>query len=349
MIVLRASGTVPVIRAVQVQHHAHHPPDTSSICMKPTILIVTPALAGANNGNWQTARRWAGFLESRYHIDIADHWHGLAADMLIALHARRSGEAVEAWAAAHPRRPIALVLTGTDAYRDIHRDPVAIAALGSATRIVTLQPQAVFEVDPSIRDKVEVIFQSAPFEARLQPRGDGFEVVAIGHLRHEKDPLTLVQAARLLPKDSALRIVQVGRALDAGLEQAAREARSRRYEWIGELPHHACRKLLRRARALVVTSRIEGGANVIVESVMSDVRVVASRISGNIGMLGEDYDGYFTPGDAQALADLLLRVERDRRFRLHLKEQCRARRPLFEPEREREAVLALVARLLEHR
>jgi hypothetical protein len=41
---------------------------------KQTICIVSPALAQANNGNWQTARRWAQFLRTRYHVDIALDW-----------------------------------------------------------------------------------------------------------------------------------------------------------------------------------------------------------------------------------------------------------------------------------
>lgn len=314
--------------------------------MNPSVTIVTPALAAANNGNWQTARRWAGFLAPHYEVRLAPGWNGEPTDLLIALHARRSGEAVEAYAAAWPQRPIALVLTGTDVYRDVHRDRLAAHALALATRIVVLQSEAVFELEPWLQSKTTVIHQSAPFEARLRPRRDAFEVVSIGHLRAEKDPLTLIRAAQLLPADSALRIVHVGRALDPALGEAARSARARHYEWIGELPHHACRALIRRARALVITSRIEGGANVIAEAVMSDVRVLASRISGNIGMLGDDYEGYFPAGDAQALAELLSRVECDRAFRLHLKDQCRVRRALFAPERELDAVLALAAALL---
>ncbi|HAV75652.1 MAG TPA: TIGR04348 family glycosyltransferase, partial [Limnobacter sp.] len=30
--------------------------------IKPSVVIVSPALADSNNGNWQTARRWQLFL-----------------------------------------------------------------------------------------------------------------------------------------------------------------------------------------------------------------------------------------------------------------------------------------------
>ena len=316
--------------------------------MKPSVLIVSPGLEHANNGNWQTARRWAGILAPHYEVEISDGWYGSAPDLLIALHAHRSAEAIESFTAAYPGRPVVVVLTGTDVYRDIHRHPTAAHVLTLAQRLVVLQPQAKFEIDPWLRHKVEVIYQSAAFEARHEPRRDAFEIVCVGHLRREKDPITLMQAAHRLPPTSMIRIVQIGRALDAEFERAAESAHGLHYTWIGELSHHATRELIRRARALVTTSRIEGGANVIVEAVMSDVRVLASHISGNLGMLGQDYDGYFSPGDPDDLARLLLRTERDHAFRRHLKAQCHARRPLFEPERERDAVLHLIDSVLAH-
>lgn len=310
--------------------------------MKPSLLIVTPTLESANDGNWRTARRWAGILTPRFEVEIADGWYGSSPDMLIALHARRSAEAIESFAAAYPDRAIIVVLTGTDVYRDIHRDRAAARVLELARRIVVMQPQARFEIAPWLRHKVEVIYQSAPFAARHEPRRDAFEIVSVGHLRNEKDPLILMRAARQLPDASAIRIVQIGRALDPALEREALAAHSLHYTWIGELSHHATREMIRRARALVVTSRIEGGANVIVEAVMSDIRVIASRISGNLGMLGLDYAGYYTPGDTRDLVRLLLRLERERALRQQLKTQCHARRPLFEPEREHDGVLHLL-------
>ena len=35
-----------------------------------SVVIVTPALADANNGNWQTARRWARMLASAYRVQL---------------------------------------------------------------------------------------------------------------------------------------------------------------------------------------------------------------------------------------------------------------------------------------
>ena len=75
-----------------------------------------------------------------------------------------------------------------------------------------------------------------------------------------------------------------------------------RYRWLGALSQAAARRAIARARALVHMSRMEGGANVVIEAVRSGVPVLASRIDGNVGLLGADYDGYFPVGDAAALA-----------------------------------------------
>ena len=91
---------------------------------------------------------------------------------------------------------------------------------------------------------------------------------------------------------------------------------------------------------------MEGGANVVIEAVRSGVPVLASRIDGNVGLLGADYDGFFPVGDAAALAALMRRFVADAAFAAHLAAQCARREPLFRPARERRAVRALVFDLL---
>src|SRR3989338_3310298 len=90
-----------------------------------TVVLVSPALADANNGNWHTARRWAQCLAGHCNTTLRAQWpespHPTTApaDALIALHARRSAPSIEAWARQCPGKPLILVLTGTDLYRDI--------------------------------------------------------------------------------------------------------------------------------------------------------------------------------------------------------------------------------------
>jgi putative glycosyltransferase (TIGR04348 family) len=320
---------------------------------RPHILIVSPASARENNGNWQTASRWMRHLSAFGRVSVAHDWHAAQAapDLMIALHARRSAAALAAFAGAHPDRPSVLALTGTDLYRDIHTDDAAgasaRASLGHATALVLLQPQGLDELAPSERAKARVIYQSAPALRPARARAGACDVAMIGHLREEKDPLTFMQASRLLTAPG-VRMLHVGGALDPALGQAARatQLEERRYRWLGALPHMAARRLLRRCRAMAICSRMEGGANVIIEAITSGVPVLASSVKGNRGMLGEDYAGLFPLGDAAALAQLVDRVAVDERFRQKLLRQCAARRPLFSPARERAALLDLVDNLL---
>ncbi len=310
---------------------------------KPNVFIVSPAGAEANNGNWHTAARWMEFLQPVVDARVALAWNGEPADALIALHARRSAESIARFRASHPRRGLALVLTGTDLYRDIDSDASAQHSLECASHLVLLQDEALQRLAPHHCTKARVIVQSAPQRAAQSRAGQGTRFVAVGHLRDEKDPLTLMHAARLLHDDAGLRIEHIGGALDESLAAAARQtlAECPGYRWLGALPHSETRDTIAAAHALVHTSRIEGGANVVIEAVCSGVPAIASRIDGNVGLLGRGYAGYFPVGDAQALAAAMRRFAHEPAFAAELAAQCAARAPLFTPAAEAAAVRAL--------
>ncbi|MES2018437.1 MAG: selenoneine biosynthesis selenosugar synthase SenB [Pseudomonadota bacterium] len=316
------------------------------------LLIVSPAGARENNGNWQTASRWAHFLRTRHQVAIASDCcsNDYAPDLLIALHARRSASSLAAFASAYPERPSVLVLTGTDLYRDIATSSEARAALEQATRLVLLQPDGLSVLPAHLHAKTSVIFQSAP---TVQPAIHGqhrrhYDICMIGHLRAEKDPYTFMRAASLVTSPKA-RLLHIGGALESTLGQAASATAlvNPRYQWLGNQPHGATRQRLARSHALALCSLMEGGANVIIEAVTSGVPVLASDISGNRGMLGPDYAGYFSVGDAPALAQLIDRTIADPDFHALLKRQCDARAALFAPEAERAALLHLVDNLFQ--
>jgi putative glycosyltransferase (TIGR04348 family) len=311
-------------------------------------MIASPALAAANNGNWHTASRWQRFLAPVARVEIGLRWDGQPAGALIALHARRSAESIAAFREAWPQRPLALVLTGTDLYRDIATDPAARHSLKCASHLVVLQDEAIHRLDVHDEARARVIVQSAPRIVRRDKSQRTFDFVAVGHLRDEKDPLTLMHAARRLPAESPLRIVHIGGALDPALGEAARRtmAECPNYHWLGALPAPAARRWIARSRALVHMSRMEGGANVVIEAVRSEVPVLASRIDGNVGLLGRDYDGYFPLGDAPALASSMQRFHDDDGFADRLRGQCARLAPRFAPAREAAAVRGLLADML---
>ena len=114
---------------------------TAGQIRKPRIVIVSPALSSANNGNWQTAKRYANMLASSCVVRIVNEWDGTRTDdVLIALHARRSYSSIAAWYAQRGSEGLCVVLTGTDLYRDVKQDPQAQQSLAWAKALVVLQP-----------------------------------------------------------------------------------------------------------------------------------------------------------------------------------------------------------------
>lgn len=331
------------------------------------VVIATPALADANNGNWQTARRWQRLLSRRHDARIVRVWpddqavaHPSHDQVLLALHARRSADSVAAWAQQHGSCGLGLVLTGTDLYRDIASDASAQQSLALARALVVLQERAIDSVPPSHRVRARVIFQSTGTRQTLTKTQRHLRVVAVGHLRDEKDPLTLMRAAEGLRGEPGLFIDHLGAALDPTLGAAAQrtEASGAPYRWLGARSHADTVRRIQRAHLLVHMSRIEGGAHVVMEAACSGTPVVASRIDGNVGMLGADYPGYFAPGDAQALAALLRRCRDELTGRVEpvragsglmatLAHQCAARAELFSPQREQAALEQLVMDLVQ--
>jgi putative glycosyltransferase (TIGR04348 family) len=310
------------------------------------IALITPYPFSARNGNAHTAARYARFLRAAGHrVEVMLVWDGRPVDALVALHARRVHASISAFAATHPDRSLILVLTGTDLYRDIRNDASAQESLRLASRIVVLQERGLEELPAEIRAKAVTIYQSAPALRRQPKPVRHFDVCVVAHLRDEKDPFRAAHACALLAPDSRIRVRHIGGDLQIGLAEQARQIEAERpnWRWLGPQPHGMTRRIIARSHLLVISSWMEGGANVICEAVMAGTPVLASDIPGNRGMLGEDYAGYFPPGDNQALAALLLRAEGAAAFYAHLCDQCAQRAGLFEPAREAAAVQALLS------
>jgi putative glycosyltransferase (TIGR04348 family) len=301
------------------------------------IQLITPDLGKLPNGNNITALRYRRLLRRLGHrVEMACRYDGSRCDLMIALHARRSYPSIKLFRKLQPQSPLILVLTGTDLYRDIKENPDAQDALLMATRLVVLQKMGLAELPPAMRDKAEVIYQSAEEVRRLNPPSTYFKVCVVANLRPEKDPLRAAVAARLLPDSSRLKVLHAGGALDRRLARLAikEESHNKRYQWLGELPHWKVRRLIATSHLVAVTSLIEGGSNVLCEALASSVPVIASKISGLMGTLGEDYPGYFPAGDTPACASLLERAESDKAFYSRLERRLRKLARLTSPERE---------------
>jgi glycosyltransferase involved in cell wall biosynthesis len=142
-----------------------------------------------------------------------------------------------------------------------------------------------------------------------------------------------------------VQVIHIGRALSEEMAQTARQFEHRlpRYHWLGDAPHQAVLEHFACADLLVISSLMEGGANVICEALAAGVPVIASDVPGNIGMLGEDYPGYYPVGDGRRLAQLIARAEDDAEFYAELARQCQGRYVMMTPQREASSIRQLVA------
>lgn len=330
--------------------------------VKPGLVIVSPALADSNNGNWQTAKRWSDLLDSHYSSRITKHWPDVEpmqdTSIMLALHACRSTDSIHAWAASKGKNcecpGLVVALTGTDLYRDIHTHPEAINSLHLAEHLIVLQDKAVEAVPERYRYKTHVVYQSTSAMPTITNKGPILKVLMVGHLREEKMPETYLQAAQILKDEAGIELEHVGEALDEKYIQWIKQttASCPNYHWLGGLSYAQSRKKMQEAHVLVHCSKMEGGAHVIMEAVRSGTPVLASRIDGNVGMLGENYSGYFELGNAQQLARLLLQIRDELKVRnrtdmgvdliRQLQRQADQRATLFTPQQEQESLLNIL-------
>ena len=302
------------------------------------IALVTPAGPGTRNGNRHTALRWAAFLRHAGHkVDVSVQWTpDSRVDAMLALHARRSYPSIKTFSSD---KLLVVALTGTDVYRDIHQSAEARESLALADRLIVLQPKALEELPRNFRKKTTVVVQSSATRLRHAPVKGRFRLCVIGHLRAEKDPMRTLAALSHIPHEN-LEVIHLGAGLDPAFEKEAREAADPRYRWLGGVPHARALRWLASSHAMVISSRMEGGANVVCEAIRIGVPVLASCIPGNVGLLGARYDGYFPVADDSALARLIARAASDGIFYRRLKRQVLPLRAAVSPRHEARALLA---------
>lgn len=310
------------------------------------ITLITPAPPGSRAGNRATAERWGRLLEQAGHrVTVVTEYHDAPCDLFIALHAWRSHEAVKNFRARQPKTPLIVVLTGTDIYDHQHRFPKATHdSMALADCLIGLHHRVCQDIPEQFSHKLTTVLQSADAPAGVPASKKGFDICVIGHLRYEKDPLRAALAARQLPDSSAIRVINAGKAHTPEWEHKAlaEQNANPRFQWIGEVDKPAIQGLMSRCRAMVISSVMEGGANVVSEACRAGLPVIASDIPGNIGLLGDDYPGYFPVGDDTGLARMLQQAEDSPDFLGELERRVSELAGSFTPESERAALLAAV-------
>ena len=90
---------------------------------------------------------------------------------------------------------------------------------------------------------------------------------------------------------------------------------------------------------------MEGGANVLSEAIAASLPLLASRIDGNVGILGPDFPGLFDVGCTRQLARLLTRAETSPAYLAELSAWSKSLAPLADPAREEHAWSDLIREL----
>lgn len=349
--------------------------------MVPGLLITSPTGQGEQTGNWHTASRYQQLLASQgvpSAIWVLDHSDDPAASFqaqrfqdlagaplrpaaALVLHAGRGARAADFLRAL--AFPVSVVVTGTDLYRDMQssgpRQEACLKNLSNAARVICLQARAAEELArrfPGLAQQLRVVAQTvAPAEPSLQARPWGgahapLELLITGHIRPEKDPLTafhgVLLAAQRLPGQQ-FRLRHVGGSLDADLAGKIDLLVAKHpalFQRLGKVSQDESRRAMAGAHFLVQPSLMEGGALVVSEACAAGLPVLASRVPGHEGLLGDSHPGFFEVADAGALADLLCRVVQEPALRQQISESMQRAAPaLTEPALEA-AQIAAVAR-----
>lgn len=312
------------------------------------IEIVTPAPAGSLHGNRITALRWQSFLKKLSHqVRVSNHWTGKDTDVLIALHAYRSHTSIIQFRELYPNRPIILMMTGTDLYRDMPEHPEVIKSMEMSDAIVILQSAALAMLPKHLQTKTHVIYQSTKSIKRKTLLKKSFLISVIGHLRPEKDPFCTAKSLKHLSSQSKIKVMHLGKAMSPEMKSLAKAYNKelKNYQWLDELSHSETLQQLSRSHLMVISSLMEGGAHVVTEAIAIGVPVIASDIPGNRGLLGDDYPGYFQAGDEKALAMILQKTETNASFYQLLEKHIHKRRKYVQPEFELKSIKAVLDRV----
>ncbi|MDA7500854.1 glycosyltransferase [Akkermansiaceae bacterium] len=311
------------------------------------VCVASPYPLSELKGNSVTTDRIVAMLNEGGVEARGSHGNdGEPADILITLHAIKGAPAVFDFKKKTPNGRVIVLLTGTDIYQGLAEGAeIGGDALQVADRIVVPQEAAIRKLPEKVRGKTVVIRPSLdPIAVKATPSQSPFVISVVGHLRPVKRPFLTIETLAQHPEWSDVEVWQIGQALDAEMRKTAEfwMEEDKRYRWCGGLPREESLALCAKSSLTINSSILEGGANAVLEAMTMGVPVLASRIEGNVGLLGDDYPGYFEEGEiAKALEAIMhQRVDLDEWSRL-----LADRLPLFSRVRESESWLELLIEL----
>lgn len=308
-----------------------------------TVCVASPYPLTDLKGNSVTTRRVVEILNEGGMEARASHgYDGKPADVLISLHAVKGAQTVLDYKESHPEGKVVVLITGTDIYQSLPKgSDLGERALEQASAIVVVFERAIQSLAPRWRDKTVVIPASLdPIGVKAEPVCPPFAISVVGHLREVKRPFMAIEAVSRHPDWTDVEVWQLGEALNKEHAEQAREweQRDSRYRWFGGLPRNESLALCAKSSLTVNSSILEGGANAVLEAMTMGVPVLASRIEGNLGLLGEGHGGYFD----ERMDEVLEQVMEDREIPATWARAAMERLPLFSRERESRCWLELL-------
>jgi len=319
------------------------------------IKLITPSSTDLINGNHITALRLERILTNLGNqVTTSKEYNDEAVDLMIALHAWRSFKSIKRFRELYPNHPLVIMLTGTDLYQHIKFSEEACQSLHWATRLVVLQKQGLQELAPSLREKTKVIYQSVTPQSQqisyLEDFSkDNFNILVIANLRPEKDPLRTALATKNLPSSSKIQVFHIGVPLSQEYLERIKlaEQENSRYHFLGPFSYEKTQQAIASANLVCISSRLEGGSNVLCEALAIGTPVITTSIPSLVATLGENYPGYFSVADTETLKTLLIKAEIDPIFYQELKNNCAKVAHLVNPDREQKCWQDLLKELTE--
>jgi glycosyltransferase involved in cell wall biosynthesis len=311
------------------------------------VCVASPYPLSELKGNSVTTERIVAILNEGGVEARGSHGNdGEPADILITLHAIKGAHTVFDFKKKTPEGKVVILLTGTDIYQGLpDGSQIGQDALHEADRIVVPQEAAIRRLPEEVRGKTVVIRSSLdPIGVNAIPSQSPFVISVVGHLRPVKRPFLTIETLAQHPEWSGVEVWQIGQALDAEMRKTAEfwKEEDRRYRWCGGLPRGKSLALCAKSSLTINSSILEGGANAVLEAMTMGVPVLASRIEGNVGLLGDDYPGYFEEGGMAKILGAIVdqRVDLDEWSRLSAD-----RLLLFSREKESKSWLELLTEL----
>ncbi|PQJ28226.1 glycosyltransferase [Rubritalea profundi] len=310
------------------------------------ILISSAYPLSSPKGNSITAKRIAKLLTQAGHAAQAINTDmPPPADAMIALHATKTLAASKRFKVNSPNRKLIIYLTGTDIYREqTNNNPEFKEALILADALVVSQRASLASIPSEFQDKSHFVPASVllpPLKKVSSPPSPSLAL--IGHLRSVKNPFLMNKALKELD-GLKLDVFTLGAALEPNMLHEVHnwQQADSRFHWLNDVPYTKALSWIQQVDFTLNTSHSEGGSNAVAESIVLGTPVLASKIEGNVGMLGDDYLGYFEPNNASSLARLIHLAVTDYSFHQNLLQQITDLQQNFLPEKETAGWLKLL-------